>query len=188
MFCICRGGGGSIFGCQKGMEVLLGITWQRPGTVDILLWAGGKSCLLRTLLYSIKIFFNVKTYYLRLDPNSVVHTNMYKNGPCAVLMQVDFFKKQLPCISREDYTCVVQDFTKSCSSFQWNTDDYAAPGTGNTVTTPLGPSAFVAVTFTLQASDYFIMSASAVMPGNVCFEVLYYKVLSFNGSFTWQLG
>ena len=77
----------------------------------------------------------MKIYYLRLDPNSIVHTNTYKNSSCAVLMQVDFFKKQLPCISREDYTCFAQDFTKSCSLFQWNTDDDAAPGTGNTVTT-----------------------------------------------------
>lgn len=47
--------GESVFGCHKDVGVLPVISWQRTGTLDIQLH-GGKSCLLRTLLYSTKIF------------------------------------------------------------------------------------------------------------------------------------
>jgi len=61
-------------------------------------------------IFYTDFYFNVKTYYLNLDPNSIVHTNTCKTGFCAVLMQADFFKKQPPCISREDYTVLFSGF------------------------------------------------------------------------------
>ena len=81
---------------------------------------------------------------------------------------------------------LVQNFTVGCS-LQQNTNDYTASGIGITTTTPLG---HLHLLLSHSLCKHWTTSLCHLVGSclRMYFEVLYYKLLSFNFSFTLQLG
>lgn len=130
----------------------------------------GTIYVLRTLLHSKQLSKCEKPITLAL--NITLLCIRIHNCCCAVLMQVDSFKKQLSCISREDYAVFCAELDPKlvifsvkhkciCCLWYWKHHYYT-----------LVSSAYVAVTFTMQESDFFTMPSSAVMPQNSHFEII----------------